>query len=412
MKAQDKADSKNKIYSPEKKPGVNLMRFGISNFYAFFISSVIGSVALDYIGLTLSLIFAGILSLVLYIVLNQVILNFSINNSSLKKIGVSKLGIPIFEIEDKLANALAVGFSKHFGYIITTTGLSNLLTEAEFSEIMEHEDNHIQQMHNLTLILPGTLTIIVLLIEIELAISHIFIFILGYILILMVGIILLFTLSRNIETLADITSDFEVFKSALRKMEEYNEQLRRTEGRPNGSKSILFRTHPPTSERPKEPSKIKHVFVAGLYISFLIVIGVVIRVIINSGFANLLWTSILFLFLIGIMVSSGIFVFDYFLITYFMKVLSKRFTMKSFNSINALNSVMIFFIISIIPIITGVSNQAVIFAFILGSLPFTILITALGTSPLKKGIIFSTLIWIINLGILTGFYVIFFPLFG
>lgn len=373
MKAQDKADNKNRIYSPEKKPGANLMRFGMSNFYAFFISSVIGAVALDYIGLTLSLVLAGILSLVLYIVLNQVILNFSINNGSLKKIGVSKLGISIFEIEDNLANALAVGFSKQFGYIITTTGLSNLLTEAEFSEILEHEDNHIQQIHNLTLILPGILTIILLLIEIELAISHIFIFIMGYILILMVGIVLLFTLSRNIETLADITSDSEVFKSALSKMEEYNEKLRRAEGRTKGSKSILFHTHPPTSERPKKPSKIKLIFVAGSYISFLIVIGVLIRVIINSGFANLLWTTIVFLFPVGIM---------------------------------------IFFIISIIPIITGVSNQAVIFAFILGSLPFTILITALGTSPLKKGIFFSTLIWIINLGILTGFYTIFFPLFG
>lgn len=71
-----------------------------------------------------------------------------------------------------------------------------------------------------------------------------------------------------------------------------------------------------------------------------------------------------------------------------------------------------FFIISVIPIPTGVSNQSVIFAFMVGGLPFAIIITALGIVPFIKGIVFSTVIWIINLIILIGLYAIFFPIFG
>jgi len=409
---QDQKNSEEKDSSLEKKPGVNFMHFGLNNFYAFFISSIIGSVAIDYIGLPLSLILSGILIPLLYILLNQVTLRAAITNGSLKEIGKSKLGLTIFKIEDELANALAVGFSKHFGYIIATTGLSKILNKTEFTEIMNHENNHIQQMHNLTLILPGILTIIVLLSVIEIAITNIFILIFGYILIMGGGIILLLTLSRNIETLADVTSDSAELRSALMKMEEHNRQLRETKNTSKKPQNILFRTHPPTSERPKEPSKIKHILIAGFYFSFLIIIGIVIRIILNSNFSGFFLVSIIFIFLGGIVVGSAIFAFDYFLITYLIKIISKRFAVNSFNSINVLNGIMVFFIISVISILTGVSNQSVILVFMIGGLPFAIIITALEIIPFKKGIVFSTVIWIINLLILTGIYAIFFPIFG
>ncbi|MFO7727070.1 MAG: M48 family metalloprotease, partial [Desulfonatronovibrio sp.] len=330
---KDQKDSEKKNASLEKKPGVNFIRFGINNFYAFFISSVINSVAIDYIGLPLSLVISGISILFLYIILNQITLRAAISKGSVSQIRESKLGIPIFEIEDELANALAVGFSKHFGYIMATTRLRKILTEAEFTEIMNHENNHIQQKHNLTLILPGILTSIVLLSMIEIAINNIFLIIFGYILIMGGGVILLFTLSRNIETLADVTSDSAGLKSALMKIEEYNRQLREPKSTSKKSQGVLLRTHPPTSERPKEPSKIKHILISGFYFSFLVIIGIVIRIILNSGLTGFVWGSIIFIFLGGILVGSAIFVFDYFLIIYVIKIISKRFGVNSFNSI-------------------------------------------------------------------------------
>ena len=149
--------------STTKRPGVNFMRFGTINIFTFFLVSIAGSLAINFIGLNLSLVLGGILVLVLYIFIARILLKISLKQGSVKLFGKSKLGVSVYEIDDQIANALAVGFWKCFGYIIVSTGLIGLLNELEFSEIINHEDNHIHQMHNLTLMMPGMLSLIVLL---------------------------------------------------------------------------------------------------------------------------------------------------------------------------------------------------------------------------------------------------------
>lgn len=386
--------------STTKRPGVNLMRFGISNIFAFFLASVAGSLAIDFIGLTLSLVLSGVLNIVLYIFIARILLKSSLKQGSLKLFGKSKLGVSVYEIDDQIANALAVGFWKYFGYIIISTGLIGLLNELEFSEIINHEDNHIRHMHNLTLMMPGILSLIVLLSVIQIELCTPLIFVFAYVMIMSIGLILTLALSRNIETLADITSDPAALSSALMKIEEHNKTLRKVKNRAIGSRWRLFSTHPRSSERPKKPSEIKHTYVAGIYVSFLVTIGVVMRVIINSEF-----NSFLLLFTISLIISvtilgSGFVVIEYLFIYNLMGVLSNRFGVKSFDSINALNGTIAFFIVSAIPIITGMTNLVIMYVFVFSSIVVAVIVTALGTEPFKKGIITSALVWFVNSGII------------
>lgn len=386
--------------STTKRPGVNLMRFGISNIFAFFLASVAGILAIDFIGLTLSLVLSGVLNIVLYIFIARILLKSSLKQGSLKLFGKSKLGVSVYEIDDQIANALAVGFWKYFGYIIISTGLIGLLNELEFSEIINHEDNHIRHMHNLTLMMPGILSLIVLLSVIQIELCTPLIFVFAYVMIMSIGLILTLALSRNIETLADITSDPAALSSALMKMEEHNKTLRKVKNRATGSRWRLFSTHPRSSERPKKPSEIKHTYVAGMYVSFLVTIGVVMRVIINSEF-----NSFLLLFTISLIISvtilgSGFVVIEYLFIYNLMGVLSNRFGVKSFDSINALNGTIAFFIVSAIPIITGMTNLVIMYVFVFSSIVVAVIVTALGTEPFKKGIITSALVWFVNSGII------------
>ena len=386
--------------STTKRPGVNLMRFGISNIFAFFLASVAGILAIDFIGLTLSLVLSGVLNIVLYIFIARILLKSSLKQGSLKLFGKSKLGVSVYEIDDQIANALAVGFWKYFGYIIISTGLIGLLNELEFSEIINHEDNHIRHMHNLTLMMPGILSLIVLLSVIQIELCTPIIFVFAYVMIMSIGLIFSLALSRNIETLADITSDPAALSSALMKMEEHNKTLRKVKNRATGSRWRLFSTHPRSSERPKKPSEIKHTYVAGMYVSFLVTIGVVMRVIINSEF-----NSFLLLFTISLIISvtilgSGFVVIEYLFIYNLMGVLSNRFGVKSFDSINALNGTIAFFIVSAIPIITGMTNLVIMYVFVFSSIVVAVIVTALGTEPFKKGIITSALVWFVNSGII------------
>jgi len=386
--------------STTKRPGVNLMRFGISNIFAFFLASVAGILAIDFIGLTLSLVLSGVLNIVLYIFIARILLKSSLKQGSLKLFGKSKLGVSVYEIDDQIANALAVGFWKYFGYIIISTGLIELLNELEFSEIINHEDNHIRHMHNLTLMMPGILSLIVLLSVVQIELCTPLIFVFAYVMIMSIGLILTLALSRNIETLADITSDPAALSSALMKMEEHNKTLRKVKNRATGSRWRLFSTHPRSSERPKKPSEIKHTYVAGMYVSFLVTIGVVMRVIINSEF-----NSFLLLFTISLIISvtilgSGFVVIEYLFIYNLMGVLSNRFGVKSFDSINALNGTIAFFIVSAIPIITGMTNLVIMYVFVFSSIVVAVIVTALGTEPFKKGIITSALVWFVNSGII------------
>ena len=386
--------------SKKRKPGVNFMRFYMSSFFSFILAGLAGSIAINFIGLTLSFVLGGVLIIVLYIFIARILLKSSLKQGSVKLIGKSKLGVSVYEIDDQIANALAVGFWKYFGYIIVTTELIELLNELEFSEIINHEDNHIRQMHNLTLMMPGILTLIVLLSIIQIALYTLIIFVFAYVAIMSIGLIFSLALLRNIETLADSTSNPAALSSALMKMDEHNRTLRKVKNRATGSRWRLFSTHPRSSERPKKPSKIKHVSVAGMYVSFLIIIGVAVRIIINSEFNSFLLVFTISLIIIVTILGSYFVVIEYLFIYTLMGVLSKRFGVKSFDSINALNGTIALFIVSAIPTIAGITNLMIMYVFVFSSIVVAVIVTAIGTEPFKKGILASALAWFVSSGII------------
>jgi hypothetical protein len=386
--------------STKKKPGVNFMRFCMSSFFSFILAGLAGSIAINFIGLTLSFVLGGVLIIVLYIFISRILLKSSLKQGSIKLIGKSNSGVSVYEIDDQIANALAVGFWKYFGYIIVTTGLIGLLNELEFSEIINHEDNHIRQMHNLTLMMPGMLSLIVLLSIVSIALYALIIFVFAYMTIMSIGLILSLALLRNIETLADSTSNPAALSSALMKLDEHNRTLKKVKNRATGSRWRLFSTHPRSSERPKKPSKIKHVFVAGIYVSFLVIIGVAIRVIINSEFNSFLLVFTISLIITFTIIGSGFVVIEYLFIYNLMGVLSKRFGVKSFDSIDALNGTIALFIVSAIPTIAGMTNLVIIYVFVFNSIVVAVIVTAIGTEPFKKGILASALAWFVSSGII------------
>lgn len=387
--------------SAAKKPGVNLMRFFLVNFFSFFLASIVGLLAIHFIGLNLSLVLGGVSFIVLYIFISQIILKSSLKRGSLEMIGKSKLGVPIYEIDDQIANALAVGFWKYFGYIIVSTGLVGLLNELEFSEIINHEDNHLHQMHNLTIIIiPGMLTLIVWLPIVSIALYTPVILVFAYVMIVLFGLILSRMLSRSIETLADKTSDPAGLSSALMKIEEHNKVVRKVVNRATGSWRRLFSSHPSSGERPKKSSPIKDASIAGMYVSFLVSVGVATRILLTSEFSSFLVVFVISLILSVTILGSGFVVIEYLFISNLMGVFSKRFGVKSFYSIYALNGIIALLVVSAIPIITGETNQAILNVFIISSLVVAVVTTAIGTKPFKKGILTSALVWLLNSGII------------
>ena len=386
--------------STPKRPGVNLMRFGMSNFLSFFLASIAGSLAINFIGLNLSLVLSEVLIIVLYIFIVRILLKSSLKQGSLKLFGKSKLGVSVYEIDDQIANALAVGFWKCFGYIIVSTGLIGLLNELEFSEIINHEDNHIRQMHNLTLMMLGMLLLFVVFSIVSIALYTPLILVFAYVTIMSICLILALALSRIFETLADNTSDPAALNSALMKMEEHNRTLKKVKNRATGSRWILFSTHPRSSERPKKPSKIKHVLLVGMYVSFLVIIGAAIRVTIYSEFNSFLLIFTISLIITVTILGSGFVVIEYLFIYNLMGVLSKRFGVKSFDSINALNGTIALFIVSAIPTIAGMTNLVIMYVFVFSSIVVAVIVTAIGTEPFKKGILASALAWFVNSGII------------
>ncbi len=386
--------------STAKRPGVNLMRFFLANFFSIFIANFAGFLAIRFIGLNLSLVLGGVSLIVLYIFISQIILKSSLKRGSLEMIGKSKLGVPIYKIDDQIANALAVGFWKYFGYIIVSTGLVGLLNELEFSEIINHEDNHLHQMHNLTIIMPGMMTLIVWLSIVSIALYTPVIFVFAYVMIVLFGLILSRMLSRNIETLADKTSDPAALSSALMKIEEHNKVVTKMVNKATGSWRRIFSSHPSSGERPKKPSPIKDVSIAGLYVSFMVSVGVATRILLTSEFSSLLVVFVISLILSVTILGSGFVVIEYLFISNLMGVFSKRFGVKSFFSIYALNGIIALLVVSAIPIITGETNQAILNVFIISSLVVAVVTTAIGTEPFKKGVLTSALVWLVNSGII------------
>ena len=382
--------------SLKKNPGVKLMLFGMINFFAFFLASLAGSLIINFIGLSLSLIIAGILVIVLYIMISRFLLMNLLKKGSLTFSGKSKSGVSIYKIDDQIANAMAVGFSKSLGYIIISSGLIKILNEEESAEIINHEDNHIYQMHNLSLMMPGILLVIVMLAVVEITLSSPLTLMLTYAIIMSIGLVLSLTFNRNIETLADITSNSNTLHNALMKIEDHNKGLKKSKNRRLRSRSSFFSTHPPANERPKKPSEVKPISVVGAYISFLVIIGLGIRILLTSEFSSLLVILIISLIISVTLLGAGFIIIEYLFVYNLMGLLSKKFGVKHFETFNALNGTIALFIVSAIPIITNVTDLTIIYVFIISSFVLAIIITALGTKSFKRGIFASILTWIVN----------------
>jgi Zn-dependent protease with chaperone function len=150
-----------KINAAKKKPSVAIMGLGVVppfyatmvGMYGSFMSSIIG------FSLNIRLIITIVLFVVVYILATKIMLRNRLQKGELEFIGNTATGIPIFKVGDSIANAIAIGFCKHFQYIIVSTGLLNLFNDkqAEYEAIIEHESNHIRLMHNLTTIITQLL---------------------------------------------------------------------------------------------------------------------------------------------------------------------------------------------------------------------------------------------------------------
>lgn len=392
-----------------KRPGSRMMVFVLSQFWSFFLASVLGSIVTNFIGLNWSLAIFGGLLIVANLIAERLVLKRSLKIGAIELIGTSGSGIAVYKIEDPLANALAVGIGKHFGYIIITTGLMGLLgeKETEYKAIVEHEENHVNQMHNLTTLLTQVLLLVVWLSVLS-TITLPFLLILNYILIDLMVLILSSALHRSFETRADETSDPVSLHAALVKMDELNRTLRnKGNNRGISNQTGLFSSHPKTEERPKKPSQIQIAAQSGMYISFLVIISLIVRIVSNLPFNGELIILAMSISISTIVFVTGFVVIDYLFLFNLIGILTRHFKVKSFYPTNALNGIIALLVVSGIPLILNVTDQTILICFVISSLIIAVIISAIGTDPFKKGIFSAMIGWIINSGI---FLITLFPL--
>ena len=383
-----------KMSASKKRPGSRLMVFAFSTFWPFFLASTIGSFVVDVLGLTLSAIILGGLFIVMVFATEQILLKRSLNKNQIELIGTSKSGIRVYKIDDPLANAMAMGIGKRLGYILVTTGLIGLLgqNKAEYEVIVEHEENHVNQMHNLTILLTVVLLLVVWLSILSINTTA-FQFVLYYTLVILMILVLLRTLMRGLETLADKTSDPLSLNAALSRMDKYNCALRKKK---TSKRMRLFSTHPKTEERPKRPNLVQNAAICGTYISSLMILAMIMRILTNIPFSDITILLIIsILFSVMVLVVSFV-VLDYLVLSKLLDYLAQRFKVKPFHSTTTLNGIISVLVVSGIPVITHVTSEVILVGSFFGALVIAVIVTALGTEPFKKGILAAILGWVVN----------------
>ncbi|MDR2203737.1 MAG: M56 family metallopeptidase [Nitrososphaerota archaeon] len=386
------------MFNTAKKPGANLLGIGIAaSFLAFFVAGVFSTIAIRLVGLSLGLVIGITLFILVYILMTKNILRRKLKSGELEPIGNTVSGVPIFKVEDSIANAIAIGFCKHFQYIIISSTLLKLFNDnqSEYESIIEHESNHIRLMHNLTMVLTGIFFLVVYLSIISITVNTPIIRVLNYI--TMASMFFLFSrlLSRSLETMADKTSNPVALKNALLKIAKHNTLIVHS----NKSKRFnlgIFSTHPHTDERPLKPNQLKEVSIVGLFVSIFIAIGLIAQIFLDTPFSNnLLLLGIVIMFS-ATLFGTAIVVIEYMFMSNLTSFFAKKFGVTSLYSNNALNGLIALIMLSAIPILAGITNIAIIGLFNVGAIGIAILITAIGTEPFKKGLLISSLSWILN----------------
>lgn len=75
-------------------------------------------------------------------------------------------------------------------------------------------------------------------------------------------------------------------------------------------------------------------------------------------------------------------------------------------SINALTGIAVLLVLTAIPQIAGLNSPEIIGTFTLCAIGLAIIITAIGTKPLKKGILAAGVTWALNSGIFIAAFLI------
>jgi len=387
-----------KMFNSTKKPGLGLMGIAVASFWAYFIPFMLAYLTLLTLGLYWSLIIGVTFFVFIYISMTKRMMQNKINKGELEPLGHTVSGVPVFKIHDSIANALAVGFCKHFQYIVISTGLLNLIggNQPEYEAIIEHEDNHMRLMHNLTGMLTGIFiligyTLILSIGTINTPIIQIFI----QLTVTVMFFLLSRLLSRSFETMADKTSNPEALRSILTKMDAHNKMV--TNYKPPRFNLGIFSTHPRPEQRPLKPNQLGEVSIGGFFVSFLLAIGLIAQIFLNTPFSGSSTTVLVIAIILSVsLFGTAIVVIEYMFISNLTTFVAKKINVKSLYPNNALNGVVVLILLSAIPILIGISDIAIIGLFNVCAICTAMVITAIGTEPFKKDLLASGLSWLIN----------------
>jgi hypothetical protein len=382
----------------EKKAGSSLLRFSLATFWAFFIAIAINSVAIRSIGLNMSLVISITSFLITYFLATKILLQKALSTGELKIIGKSHLGVTIFETNDQLANAIAIGISKKFGYIIVSTSFSKIFSEisSEYWAVIDREDTRIRQMHNITELFTQILLLIAIMTVLSIIAIHTpIITIVRYVTVTLLVLFLSRRLHMSLKTMANKSVNHISLENALTKIDEHNRSITNS-NKPVNSRWNIFSSHTQTSDTSLKSNRLKDASIAGACLSFLIAMGLIAQF-----FANTTVNGDIVVFSAGLFFSITIFgsalvVIDYVFLSNLAEYLAEKFRVKTFSAVNALNGIIALMAISAIPILMGISNVAIIGTVTLVALVISIVVSATGTEPLKKGLLVLSISWALN----------------
>ncbi|MEM2088397.1 MAG: M48 family metalloprotease [Thermoproteota archaeon] len=400
--------------STAKRPGVNFFKFVMITFWIFFAAGVAISVMMGFIGLESSIIMGGVLLVTLYVLLHHLLLRRWCRSDFVKLKGFTVRGIPIYIVDDDLANALAVGIWKK-SYIVITSGLASVLNDEELKAVLEHEENHVILMHPLINLLGSMTFLFVFLSFVSLLIPTPYLLVVDYVTLFLVGNLLLRAFNRGLERMADKVSNPNSLHNGLIKMGLHNECLfEKTPPKESRLPSLrflhrIFSTHPPTEERDgrAEPSLIKKAGVFGAYVFFLVAFNLGVKLINMLGFTGDIAIFVVGFILLTSIIGTGFIVIDYLFMLNLVQLLSKPFKIEPPASVNVVNSMIAFLVLTAIPTILSTTSPLITYGSMIIAFIAAILLMTLECRPFRKALILSIIAWLVHATIfLTTFLIL------
>lgn len=400
--------------STSKRPGVNFFKFMMITFWIFFATGVATSILGIFIGLEFSIMIGGALLPALYVLLHHLLLRRWCRSGFIRLKGFTVRGIPIYIVDDDLANALAVGIWKK-SYIVITSGLVSVLNDDELKAVLEHEENHVILMHPFIALLGSMTFLFVFLSVVSLLIHTPYLLVVDYVTLFLVGNLLLKAFNRGLERIADKVSNPNSLHNGLIKMSLHNESLfEKTPSKVSRLPSLrflhkIFSTHPPTEERAgrAESSLVKPAGAFGAFFFFLVAFNLGLKLINILGFTGDIAIFVIALILSTSIVGAGLIVIDYLFMLSLVQLLSKSFKIEPPESINVLDGMIAFLVLTAIPTILSTTSPLITYSSMIIAFIAAILLTTLGCRPFRKVLMISILTWILHATIfLTAFFIL------